>query len=97
MALTYKKFEEKYLESCMEMIRTTWPFEDELINPKRPEYIYKYYVLNCANWSEHLELLVDENDKAQGILFGSIKDTSYAKEFKFRLAQWKIDFGSNVS
>jgi ribosomal protein S18 acetylase RimI-like enzyme len=93
MVITYKKFEKRYLNSCMEMIRTTWPFEDELINPKNPEYIYKYYVLNCSNWSEHLELLVDENEQAQGILFGSIEDTSYAKAIKFYLTQWKIQLG----
>lgn len=92
MVLSYKKYEKKYLESCMELIRTTWLFEENFKHPRQPMYVYKYYVENCVNWSEHLELLVDEHDRVMGILFGSIEDNNYWKEFIFYLSQWKIDF-----
>ena len=46
MPLIYKNFQKKYLKSCMKMIQRTWAFEDDLINPKRPEYIYKYYLFS---------------------------------------------------
>lgn len=90
MILSYKNFETKYLDSCMEMIKDTWLFEEDFINPKKPEYIYKHYVMSCVNWSEHLDLLVDENDKAVGILFGSIENTTWVKELKFNFIQFKL-------
>ena len=90
MALTYARFEKKYLESCMDIIRNTWKFDKDFKNPKKPEYVYKYYVLDCVNWSEHLDLLVDEDGRAQGILFGSIERPAFPKKMKFLLTQWKL-------
>lgn len=87
MALTYAKYEKKYLKSCMEIIRSTWTFDKDFINPKKPDYVYKYYVLDCVNWSEHLDLLVDEQGQAMGILFGSIENTSLGKRLKFKARQ----------
>lgn len=92
MLLSYKKYRNKYLESCMKLIQSTWTFEEEFLKPKHPRHIYKYYVLNCVNWSEHLELLVDEDDQVQGLLFGSREDATFPQKMKFRLIQWKLRF-----
>ncbi|MBP2099501.1 GNAT family N-acetyltransferase [Enterococcus rivorum] len=92
MKVSHKKFEKKYLESCMALIKSTWLFEEDFAAPKHPEYIYKYYVLNCVNWSQHLDLLVDQNDQVQGILFGSIEDVGYLQSFLYALVNWKNQF-----
>ncbi|WP_072988409.1 GNAT family N-acetyltransferase [Clostridium cavendishii] len=89
--LKYKKFEKKYLDSCIEIVKSTWLFEENLINPKNPKYIYKHYVMNCVNWSEHLDLIVDDNDQVVGILFGSIEDNAWIKEFKYTIIQYKLN------
>ncbi|AHD04439.1 hypothetical protein ERICIV_03992 [Paenibacillus larvae subsp. larvae] len=52
MELKFKKYDKKYLESCAALIRSTWEFEKEFIQPKKPELIYQYYVLSCVNSME---------------------------------------------
>lgn len=91
MILRYKKYEKRYLSGCMKLIQETWPFEETLQNPKRPMYLYAYYVLNCVNWSDHLDLLVDEKGNVLGILFGSVHKNNAFKSFVFSLTQWKIN------
>ncbi|MDT2246792.1 hypothetical protein P7H16_07295 [Paenibacillus larvae] len=36
MELKFKKYDKKYLESCAALIRSTWEFEKEFIQPKKP-------------------------------------------------------------
>ncbi|MCU5086814.1 GNAT family N-acetyltransferase [Bacillus cereus] len=91
MELKFEKYDEKYLESCAALIRSTWKFEKEFIQPQKPEIIYQYYVLSCVNYSEHLDLIVDEHDEVKGMLFGSIEDADTRSEMKYKLQEIKTD------
>lgn len=83
MKYYYKKYEKKYLKDCAQMVRDTWEFEKTLVNPRKPEILYEYYIRDCENYSEHLEILADENDHAKGILFGSIEKATIFLKIKY--------------
>lgn len=85
MKYYYKKYEKKYLRDCANIVRNMWKFEKTLVNPKKPQILYEYYIRDCENYSEHLELLVDENDHAKGILFGSIEKSRLSLRIKYAL------------
>lgn len=89
MELKFKKYNKKYLESCANLIRSTWPFEKEFNQPKNPEIIYQSYVLSCEMYSEHLDLIVDEYDNVKGILFGSIENAGFFSQMKYRAKGFK--------
>lgn len=87
MQLYYERYHRKHLQSCAEIIRTTWKFEKRLIRPKHPELLYQYYILDCENWSEHLDLLVDVEGTVWGILFGSIEAAPMRLRLKYLCKQ----------
>lgn len=91
MNVTYQRFNRKYLKSCQEIIKSTWPFHKHFINPKKPDYIYKYYILDCENWSEHQDLLIDEYGQVQAILFGSIEKPGVLLTLKYLWKHIKIN------
>jgi len=88
MKFIYKNYEKKYQKSCMELIKTTWQLDEYLETPRQPSHIYRYYLERCVIWSDYLELLVDEQDNVQGILFGAVTDIGYQKK---HLKQWLLN------
>lgn len=80
----FVKYEDKYLESCARLIETTWQFHKEFKNMGDKSVIYKFYVLSCLNYSEHLDLIVDDKDEVLGILFGSIENESSSQTKKYK-------------
>lgn len=91
MKLRFEKFNNSHLEGCAEIIKTTWKFEEDFKNSKRKDLIYKYYVLACGNYCEHLEVIVDENDNVKGLLFGSIENTPYSEKIKYKFKELKLN------
>lgn len=85
MEYHFEKYQKKHLDACARIIRATWPFEKDLLNPKKPEELYRYYMRDCENWSEHLDLIVDEEGCAKGILFGSIERAPLRLRIKYLL------------
>ncbi|WP_159434088.1 GNAT family N-acetyltransferase [Clostridium grantii] len=59
--------------------------EEEFENPKKVNLIYEYYLLCCANYSEYLEILVDEQDNVKGLIFGSIEDKNIKRLVSYKL------------
>jgi GNAT superfamily N-acetyltransferase len=90
MKLQFKKYNKRYLGSCSELIKTTWNFEEGHKNYKKVDLIYKYFLLTCENYSEHLDIIVDENDNVKGLLFGSIEDASYMQRIKYKFKSLKL-------
>lgn len=93
MKYYYKKYEKKYLKDCANIVRDMWKFEKTLVNPKKPEILYEYYIRDCENYSEHLELLVNEKNHVKGILFGSIEDAKLYLKIKYALKHIRNAFG----
>ncbi|NGP46029.1 GNAT family N-acetyltransferase [Bacillaceae bacterium SIJ1] len=85
MELRFQKYNPSYLNSCAKLVRNTWAFDKEFHKPKKPESIFKQYVLSCENYSEHLDLIVDEHDEVKGILFGSIEDAGLFRTLKYQV------------
>lgn len=90
MGLRIVGYDKRYLNSCADLVRKTWNLHGGFKNLKRKELVYIYYFLTCENYSEHLELLVNENDEVKGVLFGSIEDESYLQMIKYRIKSLKL-------
>ncbi|MCY6371480.1 GNAT family N-acetyltransferase [Clostridium ganghwense] len=90
MKLQFKKYNKRYLRSCSELVKTTWKLDEGFENLKNVDLIYKYYLLTCVNYSEHLDIIVDEKDNVKGLLFGSIEDASYMQIIKYKLKSLKL-------
>lgn len=86
----FTPYHPRYLDDCARMVQQTWPFEKDLINPREPLWLYRHYVLDCVNWSTHLDVLVDEEDRAQGLLFGSIERPRGPLLWRYLLTQLGI-------
>ncbi|MBP2145115.1 ribosomal protein S18 acetylase RimI-like enzyme [Methanofollis sp. W23] len=77
-----KNYENKYLMSCAELVKETWDFHSSYQDLTDVMPIYIAYVRECIDFSLHLEIIVDENDKVCGLLFGSIENPSFVKKIK---------------
>lgn len=82
-------YQEKYLQGCITLIATTWNLDECLENPKGA-YIYEYFIRRCAVWSDFLEIIVDENDNVQGILFGRTCEVWKSRFLFFKLSCWLL-------
>ncbi|WP_428868347.1 GNAT family N-acetyltransferase [Clostridium sediminicola] len=89
--LKFKKYNRKYSRSCAELIKTTWDLEEGFKNPKKVDSIYQYFLKSCINYSEHLDIIVDENDNVKGLLFGSIEDETYPQMVKYMIRTLEIN------
>lgn len=87
MGLKFEKYKEAHLESCARLIRSTWNFHKAFEGIKDESLIYIHYLLTCLNYSEHLDVLVDDNQEVKGILFGSIEDETWTMARKYRKAE----------
>ncbi len=90
MSLKIVKYEKKYLKRCAELVRRTWNLHGYFKKLKRRELVYIYYLLTCENYSEHREILIDDNDDVRGVLFGSIEDEPFHLSVKYRLKKLKL-------
>ena len=92
--MNYKivKYEKKYEYSCAELIRDTWNLHSGFKNIKNVMPIYIAYVRCCADYSLHLEAIVDENDNLKGVLFGSIERAEFKNNTKLNSNKFKTYF-----
>lgn len=97
MKLKFKKYNRRYLRSCAELIKTTWDLEEGFENPKKVDIIYQYFVMSCVNYSEHLDIIVDEKNNVKGLLFGSIEDESYPQMIKYMIRVLKMKLWASVN
>lgn len=82
--MKFVNYQKKYLNSCVELVRDTWNFHESFKNANQLDILYKYYFLSCYNYSEHCELLIDENDTVRGVLFGSIEAETITRSVKYK-------------
>lgn len=69
MEYHFREYRDSDLPACAALIPPVWPFERELEHPLRPESIYEYYILHSAMQADYREVVADEADRAQGLLF----------------------------
>lgn len=84
MEYKIKQYSKKYLRSCAELVKSTWNFHSDFEEIPAILPIYIVYVKECLDFSIHREIIVDENDKVCGLLFGSIEDGSFLQNIKCR-------------
>lgn len=90
MNLYFREYEEKYFDSCIELLKTTWDFHRGFKNLPDKDLVYQHYFYTCLNWNEHMEIIVDDYDNVKGILFGSIEAESYVRAKVFKRAEKKL-------
>lgn len=81
--LRFETYAEKYFDSCVELIMSTWDFHSNFVNAPCDRIIYEYYLKTCLNWNQHFDLILDSKDQVKGLLFGSKEEISYLDELKF--------------
>lgn len=69
MQYHFRPYRAEDLTACAALVPQVWPFERELVSPRRPASIYENYILDCAARSDYLEIVADESDSACGLLF----------------------------
>lgn len=90
MKLRTTTYSKRYLPSCSKLVRDTWNFHSQFQGIKNIDLVYTLYFLNCENYSEHTELLIDENDEVKGLLFGSIENESFLQAIKYKCKTIKM-------
>lgn len=87
--VTVKKYEPKYFEDVRRVCLNTGPRE-VFTNPQLRDYILSMFCdYYCEQEPENVFVLVDENDVAQGYVFGAANFKSYLKKMKPYLAKVK--------
>ena len=80
--VTVKKYEPKYYKDVQQVCLNTGP-DSALTDPKMRDYIlYTFCNYYIEQEPENVFVLVDDNDVAQGYVFGSLKFKNYLKNFK---------------
>lgn len=92
--LRFEKYNNRYFESCVQLIKSTWNFHLDFINIPSNTVVYEYYLKTCLNWNDHLDIIVDEDNNIKGVLFGSKEDISVIRELCFvrndkQINKWK--------
>lgn len=80
--VTIKSYEPKYFEDVRQVCINTAPKEAKT-NPNMRDFIlFTFCDYYCEQEPENVFVLVDENDKAQGYVFGAMKFGTYLKKMK---------------
>lgn len=83
MKYEFINYEKKYLKSCAELVKDTWDFHSDFKGIKNNLIIYIAYVCDCLNYSKHCQLIIGEDDKVYGLLFGSIENETFVYSLKY--------------
>lgn len=80
--VTVKKYEPKYFEDVRQVCINTGPVEAKT-NPNMRDFIlFTFCDYYCEQEPENVFVLVDENDRAQGYVFGARDFKTYIKNMK---------------
>ncbi len=87
--VTIKKYEPKYFEDVRQVCINTGPLEAKTNPDMRDFILFTFCDYYCEQEPENAFVLVDENDVAQGYVFGSTNFWSYIKKIRPYLAKVK--------
>lgn len=87
--VTIKQYEPKYFEDVRQVCINTGPREAKTDPNMRDFILFTFCDYYCEQEPENVFVLVDENDRAQGYVFGARDFWAYVKKIKPYLAKVK--------